>query len=142
MTRRPLVVAAAFLILALVAPAGAQPKPADDLAKRLVGTWVLVGTPDSIGEVPESGGRLKFFTGRHWCVTEADPDTGKVVRHFGGTYTLRGDTYVETVKYGAAGVDPAAQQVFRFRVKVEGDTYTQTALNGDNPFTEVWKRAK
>ena len=141
MTRRHFA-AAALLGLALVAPAGAQPRPADDLAKRLVGTWVLVGAPDNIGEVPESGGRLKFFTGRHWTVTEADPDTGRVLRHFGGTYTLRGDTYVETVKYGNGGIDAAAQQVFRFRVSVEGDTYTQTPLNGDNPFGEVWKRAR
>ena len=51
---------------------GAKPT---GLAKDLIGTWVLVGTPYKVGEVPKSGGRLKFITGKHWTITEADPDT-------------------------------------------------------------------
>ena len=31
-------------------------------------------------------------------------------------------------------------QTFRFKVKVEGDTYTQEGIG--NPYTEVWKRLK
>lgn len=126
--------------------AGAQPpkgaaEPAK-LAKELVGTWVLVGTPNKVGDPPEAGGRLKFFTGRHWAITEADPKTGKVVFHHGGTYTLDGDTYTETIEYAGESTAQYIKKTFKFKVKVDADTYTQTAVGGDNPFSEVWKRAK
>src|SRR5262249_30012878 len=106
---RAIWVAAILLVSAAVLSAGAGDQPAkkgaesDRLAKELVGTWVLVGTPDNVGEPPESGGRLKFRTGRHWCITQADPKTGKVMFHHGGTYTLDGDTYTETVEYANEG---------------------------------------
>jgi hypothetical protein len=110
------------------------------LAKDLLGTWVLVGTPDKVGEAPESGGRYKFITGRHWTITEADPETGKVVFHHGGTYTLDGDTYAETVEYANESTASLIKETFKFTIKVEGDTLTQTGIG--NPFNEVWKRAK
>jgi hypothetical protein len=68
------------------------------LAKGLIGTWILVGTPDKEGEPPAKGGRFKFITGKHWTVTESD-EAGKVVFHHGGTCTIDGDKYIETVKY-------------------------------------------
>src|SRR5689334_18059223 len=90
--------------LALAAALGAddektKPEPkSSTLAKDLLGTWVLVGTPDQVGEPPAAGGRLKFRTGKHWTITEADK-AGKVVHHHGGTYTLDGEEYAETVRY-------------------------------------------
>jgi hypothetical protein len=110
------------------------------LAKDLIGTWVMVGTPDKIGEAPETGGRFKFRTGKYWNITEADPKTGEVVFHHGGTYTLDGDEYVETVKYALPNTKDIINQQFKFKVKVEGDTYTQIGIG--NEFNEVWKRAK
>jgi hypothetical protein len=100
----------------------------------------MVGTPDKIGEAPATGGRFKFRTGKHWNITEADPQTGEVTFHHGGTYTLDGDEYVETVKYALAKDKDIINQSFKFKVKVEGDTYTQIGVG--NPYTEVWKRAK
>ena len=137
-----LVVAAVALSVGATAepPKGAA-EPAK-LAKGLVGTWVLVGTPNKVGEAPEAGGRLKFFTGRHWTITQADPKTGKVVFHHGGTYTLDGDAYTETIEYAGESTVEYVKKTFKFKVKVEGDTYTQTAVGDDNPFSEVWKRAK
>jgi hypothetical protein len=147
--RRAIRVAAVLLVSAVTLPAGAGDQPAkkgaesDKLAKELVGTWVLVGTPDNVGEPPKSGGRLKFRTGRHWAITQADAKTGKVMFHHGGTYTLDGDTYTETVEYANEGTADLIKKTFTFKVKVEGDTYTQTGVGKDNPFkAEVWKRAK
>ncbi|HJZ54952.1 MAG TPA: hypothetical protein VKE74_08325 [Gemmataceae bacterium] len=111
-----------------------------DLAKELIGTWVLVGTPDKIGEVPKSGGRLKFRTGRHWMITEADPQTGEVIFHHGGTYTIEGDEYVETVEYANKNTAGLIGMKLKFKVKVEKDTYTQIGVG--NSFDEVWKRVK
>jgi hypothetical protein len=147
--RHTLRVVAVLLVSAVVLPVGAGDPPPNKgegptkLAKDLIGTWVLVGTPDKVGDPPASGGRLKFRTGRHWVVTQADPDTGKVMFHHGGTYTLDGDTYTETVEYANESTADLIKKTFKFKVKVEGDTYTQTGVGDDNPFQgEVWKRVK
>jgi hypothetical protein len=109
------------------------------LAKEMIGTWALAGTPDKIEE-PAAGGRLKFFTGRHWAVTQHDPTTGKVIFHHGGTYTLEGDTYTESVEYANENTAELIGQKFKFKVKVEGDILTNVGQG--NPWTEAWKRAK
>ena len=147
--RRALIrVAAALFASAVVLSVGTGGQPPKKeaeptkLAKDLIGTWVLVGTPDKVGDLPKSGGRFKFRTGKHWCITQADPDTGKVVFHHGGTYTLDGDTYAENVEYANENTAGLIGKTFKFKVKVEGDRYTQTGIGDDNPFNEVWQRAK
>lgn len=110
------------------------------LAKDLVGTWVMAGTPDKPEEPPKSGGRIKFFTGSSWCITQADPQTGVVIFHHGGTYTIDGDEMSETIKYANENTAPLINQTNKFKIKVEGETYTQ--IGQGNPFTEVWKRLK
>jgi hypothetical protein len=115
-------------------PSAAQPQ----LAKDLIGTWVLVGTPDKVGTPPAAGGRLKLLTGNHWAVTEADPNSGKVVFHHGGTYTIDGDIYTETVTYANENTADLIGQKFQFNVKVVGDVFTN--LGKGNPWNEAWKR--
>ena len=110
------------------------------LAKDLIGTWAYAGTPDDVKEPPEGGGHYKYFTGKHFCVTKADPETGKVEYHHGGTYTLDGDNLEETIKYATELTASQIGQTYKYKIKVEGDTYTQTGVG--NPYNEVWKRAK
>ena len=110
------------------------------LAKSLLGTWILVGEPGKVAEAPAAGGRLKFFTGRHWMITQADPDTGVTVYHHGGTYTLNGDDYAETIEYANENTKALIKQTLKFTIKVEGDTLTQIGVG--NSFNEVWKRVK
>ena len=93
-----------------------------------------------MGEIPASGGRLKFFSGKHWNITQADPITGVVVFHHGGTSTLDGDTMAETIEYANDNTASYIKKVHKFKIKVEGDTYTQTGIGND--FNEVWKRLK
>jgi hypothetical protein len=107
------------------------------LAADLIGAWTLVGSPDVEEETPTK--RLKFFAGKHWMVTECDDD-GKVILHHGGTYTLDGDEYVETIKYAMEENANAIGLQFKFKIKVEGDKYTQ--IGDGNPYSEVWRRAK
>ena len=151
-THRRLRMAVGFGALALaLATAIVLPLRADDpptagaeesstLAKDLIGTWIWVGTPDKVGETPKSGGRLKFFTGKHWMITQAEPETGKVIFHHGGTYKLDGDNYAETIDYANESTAELIKKTFKFKIKVEGDKYTQ--IGDNNPFSEVWKRAK
>jgi thiol-disulfide isomerase/thioredoxin len=109
------------------------PNASSRLAKDLIGTWVLVDN-----EMPYAV-RLKFFTGRYWTITEADPVTGLTTFHIGGTYTLDGDRYTETIEYANPTTSNLINQTFQFTIKTEGDTLTQTGIG--NPWTETWKRA-
>ena len=122
----------------------AAEKPADppssQLAKDLVGTWELAGTPEKPNDAPEGVRGLKFRTGKYWTITNFDKKTGVVGFHHGGTYTLDGDTYEETVEYSTENNAPLSNQKFKFTVKVEGDTFTQIGIG--NPYNEVWKRVK
>ena len=140
---RLLVLPAALLVAGLAMSAVANRLRADDkpsdLAKNLIGTWILAGTPDKPEDPPQKGGRLKFFTGKNWCITESDKD-GKVVFHHGGTYTLDGDKMAETIEYANENTAAYIGKTHHFAIKVEGDTYTQ--IGQDNSFTELWKRAK
>jgi len=141
--------AAVFGLLVLAVPIGcttnnpqnqaAASAGSSQLAKEMIGTWVHVGRPGQVMEPPTTGGRLKFRTGRHWTLTRADGD-GLVVEHFGGTYTLNGNEYVETQDYGDETWKKDNGKSFKFLVKIEGDTMTQFGV--DNPWTEVWKRVR
>ena len=113
---------------------GAQP------ANKLLGTWVLVGAPGSVGEAPAVGGRLKALTDGHWSLTQADPVSGATVFHHGGTWTLRDDVYAETVDYANENTSPMIHHTFKFKVKLDGDLLTLTGV--ENPWKEVWKRVK
>jgi hypothetical protein len=110
------------------------------LATAMIGAWVHVGQPGNVHEPPIAGQRLKFRTGKHWTLVRADPTTGLVVEQFGGTYTLKGTEYVETQQYADERWIKDNGKSFKFTVKVEGDTMTQLGM--DNPYNEIWKRAK
>ncbi|MGD0261857.1 MAG: hypothetical protein ABSD29_18975 [Verrucomicrobiota bacterium] len=110
------------------------------LAKDLIGTWILVGKPGEFGQAPAAGGRLKFWTGTHWCITQADPKNGVVIFHHGGTYTLKGDNYLETVEFANPSTKDRIGKTGKYTLKIEGETLTQIGIG--NPWREVWKRAK
>ena len=131
--------------LTLVGDLGAQEKKVANgnqgaLANQLIGTWVLVGPPGTTKEAPEEGGRLQFFTGKHWLITQADPQTKEVIFHHGGTYTLDGDQLEKRVEYANKSTATYIGNARKFKITVDGDTYTQIGL--DNQFNEVWKRVK
>ncbi|MEW6160770.1 MAG: hypothetical protein AB1813_25355 [Verrucomicrobiota bacterium] len=120
--------------------AGAKEDPHAQVAQQMIGTWVHVGSPGQVHDIPEKGRRLKLRTGTHWTITHADAETGLVMSHFGGSYTIKGDEYVETQEYADATWLHDNGKSFRFKVLIEGNTMTQFGI--DNPFHEVWKRLK
>lgn len=112
----------------------------ESIAKALEGVWVYVGEPGSVGPVPRAGGRFKFRMSNRWTYTQANPATGVVRAHFGGTYRVHGNEYIETIDYSTDPDDPELRRTLKFTVKIEGDTMTQTGVG--NPYTEVWKRVR
>jgi hypothetical protein len=136
--RGPVLAAALFAGLGLTTLTDAQ--PADSQRdKAVVGTWVLVGAPGDVGLVPAEGGRIKSVTDTHWSITQTDPKNGRVVFHHGGTYTLKGNDYVEDVAFANPSTTNLIGKAFKFRINVEGDTLTLTGIG--NPWKEVWMRA-
>ena len=129
--------ATAVMLLRAADRPAIDPEP---IAQALVGVWVHVGEPGDVSSVPLSGGRLKFRMGHRWTLTHADPANGTVREHFGGTYQVHGNEYSETIDYSVDANDPELGKTLKFRVKVEGDTMTQTGIG--NPYTEVWKRVR
>src|SRR6516164_6131262 len=122
------------------ARAYADEKATNKLAHDLVGAWALAGAPGEEKDPPAKGGRLKFITDKCWTVTEADPDTGLVVFHHGGTFTLDDDKYSESIVYANESTKDLIGKTLHFKLKVDGDTLTQEGI--DNSFNEVWKRVK
>ena len=83
---------------------------------------------------------MKFFGAKNWTITQADPDTGDVVVHHGGTFTLEGDKFSEKIEYANDNSKDLIGKTLHFTIKVEDDKLTQQGI--DNSFNEVWKRVK
>jgi hypothetical protein len=107
------------------------------LQDDLIGAWTVAESP--VGQEVTDGRFLKFFGRKHWATSHSDEDGGVTYYH-GGTYTLDGDTYEETVEFATGQSTQLVGQKFKFKIKVEGDTYTQTGIG--NPYNEVWNRGK
>jgi len=97
-----------------------QTAPPAQLARDLIGTWVLIGEPGKTGKAPASGGRYKFFTGSRWCITQADPDNHVVIFNHGGAYWWDGNEYVEALEYANPSTLDRIGRTNHFRSKLKG----------------------
>ena len=61
-------------------------------------------TPDKVEDPPPTAAD-KVLHRQALYVTQADPESGEVIYHHGGTYTLDGDTYKDTILY-STGTTP------------------------------------
>ena len=111
----------------------------DDVRQALLGTWVLVGAPDAETE-PQSESYLKFWGERHWCISASDPRTGKIVYHHGGTYTLDGDHYEETLTFATEETQHMIGITLKYKIKIDGDIYIQEGI--DNKYSQKWQRLR
>ena len=116
-------------------PTSPSPPPLPPPSSPLIGEWVLV-TSDRPGTPSGIGVRRKVFTQTTWSIMQRDPATGDVVFHHGGTYTLSGSAYRETVEFANPSTASLIGQTFTYQVTIQGDTYSQL----DGQWNEVWKR--
>jgi hypothetical protein len=125
--------------------ADAPKKPEAQPADKLVGTWKRVSAKYDGKEatLPEGFTHLKQVTPTQftWVIYGED---GKVVACLGGTYTSKGDEYVESPEYGVGevlGQLKGKPQVFRW--KVEGNKWHHTGkLSSGMSIEEVWERVE
>ena len=109
------------------------------LAEQVIGTWVLTaarspGTPGAIGT------RLKMHTPTHWVVTEPDPDTGEVLIHLGGRYSLDGNIVNGTTDFAVPRLKSMIGQNGKTKFEYDGKTLKQTDIEGN--WLETWTRWK
>lgn len=124
-----------FAFLNVLALANAQEA---SFTNRIVGTWVLVGTPSEIGQPPAAGAALKIVTAGNWSDLQLDPETGATNFSHGGTWSIHGGIYTEIVTNTAKSTRPMLGRAFRFSSKLDGDTLT--LVGKGNPWKELWKR--
>lgn len=73
-------------------------------------------------------------------ITQPDGKSGVVAFHHGGRYTINGNSISNTVDFANSNTSNFIGKTMKFKITIEGDTYTQVAE--DNQFTETWKRIK
>lgn len=111
----------------------------DSMPGTQLGAWSFVGMLNG-EKAPENARRLKLVTDKVWVVSISDATTGKVEYHHGGTYTLKGNDYVEKVEFSTENLNSLLGQSFRYKLTVDGTTWTQVGV--ENPYSEVWQRVK
>lgn len=122
-----------FLLLAatpLIAQDEADENPLTHEA--IQGAWEL--------KSEDGSKRIKFIAGGQWTITQYDPSTGTVVFHHGGTYTLDGATYTETVIFANESTIEMKGDSNQFEITVDGDVLRQRGIG--NPWNEDWTRIK
>lgn len=96
----------------------AAPAPVDTPIK---GTWKMISfqyDKAPIETLKENQVSHKMFTGTRWSATSFDKITNKITGIGGGTYTIKGDRYLETLDYYSWG-DEVVGKTFTFTMTIE-----------------------
>ena len=134
-------------ILAITAPTARSAEPNQDgkSENKLVGTWKMVSAKYGGQEVkfPEETTTVKHVTTSQFMWASYDKD-GKVTRAAGGDYTLKGQVYEETPKYGMGDdFEVIKDQLQSFKWKVEGNKWHHNGkLSNGLTIDEVWERVE
>ena len=108
---------------------------ANDLRGKLLGAWSL----DLTRPNPNGYTFRKFWGERDWAITTYGPN-GEIISHHGGTYTLDGNKYTESIEFAAELTKDWIGRQLQFTIEVDGDKYTQKGI--DNNFNETWERLR
>jgi hypothetical protein len=137
---------AGTLFLAFGARGFGDPPNAVDDAARLIGTWKLTSAKygGEESDLTKSGTTLKHITPGNFIWVTYDSETKEVTRTAGGTYTLDGEKYEETPRYGlGADFEAVRDKPHAFTLKLEGDSWKHSGeLSNGLKIEEVWERVK
>jgi RNA polymerase sigma factor (sigma-70 family) len=110
---------------------------ADALKQQLVGTWVLeakrLGVNKPYNHFSDNN-RLKIWTLTNWAIIAYGPNSN-ILYSASGPYELQGDLYTETIETAGGSMSNYVGAHPKYRLRVIGDKYYQTAL-GDKPSLE------
>jgi hypothetical protein len=141
---RCLAVIIALAVMAATAPS-AELKGDAKSENKLIGTWKMVSGKWNGQEVKFDEGftTVKHVTTTQFMWASYDKD-GKVMRAAGGDYTLKGEVYEETPKYGiSSDFDEIKGKAQTFKWKVEANRwYHNGKLSDGTTIEEVWERVE
>jgi hypothetical protein len=125
-------------LLAVCATADA----AECAADKLVGTWKVVkATFNDQDNITPSVQQVKLITPSHFTWVHYDRTSGKADAAAGGTYTVSGPSYVETIEF-AFGPDAGVllKRQFNFSCSMDGNTWTIKGQVLLTRIEETWER--
>ena len=114
----------------------------------LPGTWELIrikyGDAVDFSDFPKERRRLKLVTETHWSWVEYDTAGPKEAKSgAGGPYTLKDDTYTETIEFATGGMVAFLDKRHAFKSRIEGDKwYVSGVLNNGLKIEDIWQRVK
>jgi Lipocalin-like domain len=122
-----------------------EPKKQEPPRDKLVGTWRLASAKYNAKEIKfrEGTTMIKHITPTHFMWVTYDQD-GNVSRTAGGTYTLKGDDYVENPEYGlGADFEIIKGKAQTFKCKVDGSKWHNDGeLSNGLTIAEIWERVE
>ena len=133
------------LVITAVTARSAEPKADANSENKLVGTWKLVSAKYGGEEFKFEEGvtTVKHVTTTQFMWASYDQD-GKVTRAAGGDYTIKGEVYEETPRYGVSSdFDLIKGKAQTFQWKVEGNKWHHNGkLSNGLTIEEVWERVE
>ena len=147
--KRTAIAIVAMLVLAVASchtGQRAQQEPGAESAS-LLGAWEFVsyryGDQKEFADAPKDRPHIKMITETHFLWFEFDASTKEIQTGAGGSYSLSGNTYIESTDFAIRGMTNYLGKKHVFTVRVEGDRLTQSgALSDGLKIEEVWRRIK
>lgn len=142
-----LIVVTATLLIAALTVGVSNYEVLNKRSRAHLGTWQLASYKYGINQSAFNDARkyqqsIKLFTENHFTWVHIDPITKKVFGAAGGTYTLDGNTYTESIDYGL-GMDRYLGKTHTYTIKVEGDMFFLSGYLADSlKIEEIWQRVK
>lgn len=137
---------AAIVALAVTVVLAAQQETKKSPQSHL-GTWQLASFKYGTGQpgftdYPQSQRRIKLITETHFTWVNFDTSTKIVTGTAGGTYSLSGNIYTESIDFGL-GMDTYSGKKHAFAIRVENDKFFLSgSLDDGLKIEEVWQRVK
>jgi hypothetical protein len=137
----------AMAIAVLTISAGPGASESKQKTVSITGTWQLASYKygsalSGFTDVPPGQKRIKLITDTHFTWINYDTNTNRITSSAGGTYTLVGDTYTESIDFGM-GMDSYLGNKPAYKVTVEGDMFFLSGeLTESYKIEEIWQRVK
>jgi hypothetical protein len=144
--------AATILIVSVLAfmafrnsDSGSKKKP----RYSITGTWQLDAykysmSPSSFTKITSDRPHIKLITENRFLWVTYDTGTKEILESAGGTYTLDGENYTESVDYGYK-MDNILGSRSNFKIKVEDGMFYLTgeiSLSNGYHIEEIWQKVK